>query len=65
MAETTPLQQEAAVMPPEVRGAIAATLVLAALGAAGAALLPSLRRRTPRSGRPDRTSLPERRRPSA
>ena len=65
MAETTPLQHEAAVMPPEVRGAIAATVVLAALGAAGAALLPSLRRQTPRGGSPQRASRRGRRRSSA
>ena len=65
MAEMTPLRHEAAVMPPEVRGAIAATLVLAALGAAGAALLPSLRRRTPGSDSPHRAPQGRRRRSSA
>ena len=65
MAKSTPLRHEAAVMPPAVRGAIAATVVLAVMGAAGAALLPSLRHRMPRSDSPQRARRPGRRRPSA
>lgn len=50
MADPAALRREYEVMPPEVRGALVAAVVLAGVGAACAALLPSLGRgRSPRA----------------
>ena len=50
MADPAPLRREYELMPPEVRGALVAAVVLAGVGAACAALLPSLGRgRSPRA----------------